>query len=211
MTKTELHRRFDEMQTQYGAPELNCIYGGGCETEPNYCFVFMNPTGKNIAAQKSWNGIRTPWLGTKNIWKLFAEIGIISPELNAEIQLKRPTDWTPEFCESVYNEITAHRAYITNLAKCTQTDARHLHNSVYREYLELFSAEINLIKPKTIILFGNTVSSIVLNKPITVGTNRRIEHTFQNIKTFTVHYPVGNGRFNLSKSTADLHHILNLG
>ena len=30
------------------------------------CFVYMNPTGRNIARDKSWKGRKSPWLGTKN-------------------------------------------------------------------------------------------------------------------------------------------------
>lgn len=32
---------------------------------PSICFVFMNPTAGNIAAEKDWDGPRYPWLGTK--------------------------------------------------------------------------------------------------------------------------------------------------
>src|SRR5690554_6101602 len=93
-----LHKQFDELQLKHGAIELNSVYGGGCENQPNFCFVFMNPTGKNIASAKNWKGIRYPWLSTKNIWKLFAEIGVISNKLNTQIQSMKALDWTTDFC-----------------------------------------------------------------------------------------------------------------
>ncbi len=40
----------------------------------------MNPTGKNIASDKSWKGRKSPWLGTKNIWKLFYKVDLLSEE-----------------------------------------------------------------------------------------------------------------------------------
>ena len=101
----DLRKDYDESQVKYGAKELDSIYNGGCEKNPDICFVFMNPTGKNIASDKSWKGRKSPWLGTKNIWKLFYKV-------------------------------------------------------------DLLSKEINIIKPKIIITFGNQVSSIILNKKI---------------------------------------------
>lgn len=53
------------------------IYNGGCTKNPNICFVFMNPTGRNIASCPEWKGRRSPWIGTKNIWKLFYKIGLL--------------------------------------------------------------------------------------------------------------------------------------
>lgn len=70
----ELKKEYDKLQTKYGAKQLDSIYNGGCEENPNVCFVFMNPTGKNIASDKSWEGRKSPWLGTKNIWKLFYNV-----------------------------------------------------------------------------------------------------------------------------------------
>ena len=42
-----------------------------------YVLLFMNPTGKNIASDKSWKGRKSPWLGTKNIWGLFYKVGLL--------------------------------------------------------------------------------------------------------------------------------------
>lgn len=114
---------------------------------PDICFVFMNPTGKNIASDKSWKGRKSPWLGTKNIWKLFYKV-------------------------------------------------------------DLLFKEINIIKPKIIITFGNQVSSIILNKKISVSENRkkcyRIQINKNEYKVYPVYYPVGNGIFNIDKSIEDI-------
>ena len=63
----ELNSEYDKLQLQYGAKELTSIYNGGCTNNSDFCFIFMNPTGKNIASVPSWKGRRTPWIGTKNI------------------------------------------------------------------------------------------------------------------------------------------------
>lgn len=45
MKISELNAEYDKLQLQYGAKELTSIYNGGCTNNPDFCFVFMNPTG----------------------------------------------------------------------------------------------------------------------------------------------------------------------
>jgi uracil-DNA glycosylase len=87
---------------------------------------------------------------------------MISEKTFKEIRSKKPDEWTPEFSEQVYQEIADHKAYITNLAKCTQSDARPLKDNVFKEYLKYTLQEIQETNPKHIIAFGNQVSSILL-------------------------------------------------
>lgn len=63
--------------------------------------------------------------------------------------------------------------FITNLGKCTRVDARVFPNSVYSQYLDLLCKEIEIINPKAIITLGNQVSSIVLDKNISVSQCRK--------------------------------------
>ena len=70
----------------------------------------------------------------------------------------------------------------------------------------------NIIKPKIIITFGNQVSSIILNKKISVSENRKKCHKIQinknEYKVYPVYYPVGNGIFNIDKSIEDIKWII---
>ena len=212
MNIKDLNKEYDKLQIKYGAKELDSIYNGGCEDNPDICFVFMNPTGKNIASIKTWKGRKSPWLGTKNIWKLFYSVNLLSEETFNKIQEKKPKDWDYNFCDYVYDEVTQNKIFITNLGKCTQIDARPLSNEVLNKYLELLFEEINIIKPKVIITFGNQVSSIVLNKKIAVSENRKICHMLEinkkQYKVYPVYYPVGNGIFNIDKSIEDIKWII---
>ena len=130
-----LINKYREMQQKYGARNLDPIISGGCNTNPKLCFVFMNPTGRNIASDPAWEGLKSPWLGTKNIWKLFHLSQIIDKEIFDETQYRRPIDWDYEFSKRVYDGITEKSVYITNLAKCTQEDARPLPNTVFKTVL----------------------------------------------------------------------------
>lgn len=204
--------KYDELQKKYGAKELDSIYNGGCESNPDICFVFMNPTGRNIASSKNWKGIKSPWIGTKNIWNLFYKLNLMDEQVYKRIKEIKGSEWTEEFAETVYNDVKKHKYFITNLGKCTQIDARVLPNSVYEEYLDLLKKEIDIIKPKVVILFGNQVSSIVLNQKISVSQCRK--QLFKNkinnneYKFYPVYYPVGNGSFNIDKSIEDISWII---
>jgi DNA polymerase len=209
----ELHRAFDDLHKKHGAKHLCSIYGAGCTKHPRVMFVFMNPTGRNISTNKEWRGIRAPWLGTKTVWKLFFQIGIISPETYKKIERMSVKEWTPKFCSILYREVKNNKVFITNLGKCTQIDARKLNDSIFKDYLELMRREIFKVNPKIIITFGNQVSSILLGKQIQVSNykNKEKEELFLNGKifpVFPVFYPVGQGMRNMSKAIERIRKII---
>lgn len=212
MKLESLNKEYNKLQIKYGAKELDSIYNGGCSNNPDICFVFMNPTGRNIASSKSWKGIKSPWIGTKNIWDLFYDVDLMDENIYNTIKNIKGSQWTEEFAKEVYQDVTNHNYFITNLGKCTQVDARPLPNSVYLEYLQLLEKEIDIIKPKVIVLFGNQVSSIVLGEKISVSQARKKIYTKKinntEYKCYSVFYPVGNGRFNIDKSIEDIKWIM---
>ena len=212
MTIEDLNKEYDKLQLKYGNKSLDSIYNGGCTNNPDICFVFMNPTGRNIASSKSWHGLKSPWIGTKNIWDLFAALNLIDKDIYSQIKSIKGKEWTPAFAETVYENVIKHKYFITNLGKCTQIDARPLPDSVYKKYLHLLEKEISIINPKVIILFGNQVSSIVLNEKISVSQSRKQEYIKtideKDYKCYAVYYPIGNGRFNIDKSIEDIRWIM---
>ena len=208
MKLEELKPQYDKLQIKYGAKELDSIYNGGCAENPEICFVFMNPTGRNIASSKEWKGIKSPWIGTKNIWDLFYKLDLMDEKIYKKIKEIKPQEWSEEFAKEEDDDVKQHKYFITNLGKCTQTDARVLPNSVYEEYLELLEKEIEIINPKVVVLFGNQVSSIVLGQKISVSQCRKklfLKKIGDKVyKFFSVYYPVGNGRFNIDKAIEDI-------
>ncbi len=212
MKISDLNLEYDKLQQKYGAKELNSIYNGGCTNNPNICFVFMNPTGKNIASNPSWKGRRSPWIGTKNIWKLFYKIGLLEEEIYIETQKRKSQEWDETFADLVYDNVKKHKYFITNLGKCTQIDARILPNSVYNQYLDLLYEEIKIINPKIIITLGNQVSSIILNKNISVSQCRKKSFSktigAKTYNIYPVYYPIGNGMMNIDKAIEDLNYII---
>lgn len=208
----DLNIKYDKMQKKYGDKTLSSIYNGGCEKNPDICFVFMNPTGKNVASELSWKGRRSPWIGTKNIWKLFYQINLLDEDIYNEIQRRKGKEWDEAFADLVYQDIEDKKLFITNLGKCTQIDARPLPDSVLKEYLDLLYKEIDIIKPKKIIVFGNQVSSIFLKDKISVSEWRKKKTTIMIKKNkydvYPVYYPVGNGMRNIDMVIEDLKYII---
>ena len=180
MCLEELKKEYEKMQQVYGDKALKSIHFGGCDKNPDICFVFMNPTARNNASDPSWKGLRAPWIGTKNIWDLFIATNLFDIDLYHEIKNKKAGEWDEEFAEKVYNEVKKNKIFITNLGKCTQLDARPIQNEVYKQYLSLLEKEIEIVNPKVIILFGNQVSTVFLNEKISVSQCRKKEFIKKN-------------------------------
>lgn len=212
MSLEELTINYNKMQSKYGDKNLDAITFGGQSKNPNICFVFMNPTSKNIASSKDWTGPKSPWIGTKNIWNLFVQTTLFDKNIYEEIKNIKPKEWTKDFAIKVYNEVKRNNVYITNLGKCTQLDARIVPDKVYKEYLNLLEEEISIVNPKVIILFGNQVGSVFLNEKISVSEVRKKKFV-KEIKgkkydCYVVFYPIGNGMININKSIEDINWII---
>ncbi len=113
----DLYKEYDKLQKKYGDKSLDSIYNGGCEQNPDICFVFMNPTMRNIAAEKSWTGPKHPWIGTKNIWTLFKKLDLLDEDIFREIRAKKGNEWDYDFADKVYDNVKKHKYFITNLGK----------------------------------------------------------------------------------------------
>jgi len=110
--------------------------------------------------------------------------------------------------------LAEHSVYLTNLAKCTQLDARPLPNQVFKEYRESLLREIESVKPLYVVTLGNQVSSIVLQRVISVGINTSVDDP-QTVVTrnstfnvYPVHYPVGQGLRNMPLSVRKISMLL---
>lgn len=213
---THLHPKFDALHAIHGSKSLMPVYGGGQIDSPRICLIFMNPTAKNVSSVSSWNGIRAPWIGTKNVWRLLFKMKLFNnAEIIEEILRIRPEEWTVEFAENLYSEIAKESLYITNIAKCTQDDARHIPDSVYKEYLPTMLEELETIQPQFIIALGNQVSSVILQKSVSVA--KYVADEFELVKTpngnelkiYPTYYPIGHGAWNMDKAMKRVELILN--
>lgn len=212
---TTLHSSYDLLQWQYGDISLCSIYGAGCIDKPKYCFVFMNPTARNITSHPDRSGLRAPRIGFKQIWNMFYGLWFLSGELYNTTQSYKSTDRNPEFVFRLYHHLSEQWIYITNLAKCTQSDAKPLANKVFQEYMELMRKELEELDAEHIFSFGNQVSSILLEKNISVSNyiDNKYEEViiwWKKLKIYPCYYPVGIGYRNITKATERIKHIISI-
>lgn len=203
--RLQLQSLFNEfllLQQEFGDPTLSPIYGAGQLNNPSLMLIFMNPTARNISCNINWKGIKAPWIGTKNIWKLLYGIDVIDKTHYDLTQKLRPKEWDEDIAYQLYASIAKRNVYITNYAKCTQIDARPLKNSVFKSYRKLLEEEIRQLGPKRIITFGNQVSENLLSKKISVS--KYIDTEYEDLiidsityKVYPTYYPVGQGQRNM--------------
>ncbi|MBP9817180.1 hypothetical protein KBC75_00300 [Candidatus Shapirobacteria bacterium] len=200
----------EQLQLKHGNPSICSINGAGCIDNPRLFLLFMNPTAKNVSANKNWRGLRAPWIGTKNIWKLLLKLNLIDKEQFDKTQKLKPTEWTTDFAESLYKTLANNKIYLSNLAKCTQDDARPLKNAVFREYLELTKKEVYKVSAINIVSFGVQVSEILLGKKIELKSSTEEELVIEDKKfnIYPTYYPVGQGMRNMGKAVERISALL---
>ena len=211
---TDLFPEIYKLHEVYGSKSCEPVFGAGRVNRPRLCLVFMNPTARNVSATKEWNGIRAPWLGTKKVWGMLYKIGILkNKDMVDRINLMKPSEWNEEFAFNLYSELAKESIYITNIAKCTQDDARPLSNLIYRQYLSTTLKELKYIEPEFTFCFGNQVSSVILGKNISVSkySNDEYENLDSNgklLKIYPTFYPVGQGMRNMPKAIERINKVI---
>lgn len=202
----------DELQKKHGHKDFCALYGTGCIKRPKVMFLFMNPTAKNLTVKKEWKGIRAPWVGLKNTWRLMHKLNVISDKTIALIESMDEEDWTDEFVVKLYSEVSSSGAYLTNLARSTQPDARHISDTIFRESRKVTLEEISIIRPRMIIAFGNQVSTTLLGQSIKVSECRRKKFELEigkySYDVYPTYYPVGMGIMNMAKAVSDIKYIV---
>ncbi len=210
---TALHAVYDNMQTTLGHVWHHAIYGAGCIKNPHICLVFMNPTARNLSAQHDRTWLRAPRIGLKQTRKMLYELGFISQELCTFTQ-GSINNRDNELVQNLYQYLSDQGIFITNLAKCTQSDAKHLPDSIFKEYMPIMHQEISILNPQKIITFGNQVSSILLNQSITVSSYpwdkfETISIENKDYRVYPCRYPVGMGFRNIHKAKERINIIRN--
>jgi len=205
MQLLQTHWHADYIHEQYGDTSFSAVYGAGCVDNPKLVLVFMNPTAKNVSAHPDRSWIRAPRLGFKQTRKMLYALWWIPEQLFMQTQALHTSLRQPDFAHNLYKELSNKGIYITNLAKCTQSDAKPLPNQVFRDSLPWFVHEMHCLWASALVTFGNQVSSIVCNTPINVSwyeDNQKCVVDLDN-KTFDVYpcfYPVGMGYRNINKA-----------
>lgn len=90
-----------------------------------------------FAASKDWDGLKALWIGTKGVWKMFYDLGLMdSEDIIGKTQDLKPAEWDEGFADELYGEVKKNSLYITNIGKCTQVYARPLKNVTFKDYID---------------------------------------------------------------------------
>lgn len=181
--------------------KLKHILGNGCITNPKLCFIFINPTHRNMSSNPNYNGQRSPFLGTKEVWKVFINSNLLSKDF-----LEKTKNWDNEAVDYVLHELNSKGYYMTNVVKCTKQNADLPTTKEIKQQTKLFHEEISIINPKLIITFG-----LIPFKELT-GINIKLKDHLENqrknkeiitydsipiknkvYKIFPCYFPVGRG------------------
>lgn len=128
------------------------IVGNGKISSPRFMFVFINPTVRNISSDWSWKGPRFPFIGTKQVWRIFHRAGLFDDLLMEEIN--KCSDWSVGFANEVLGFLQKKDFYITNIVKWTGKDAALPDVKKISLFLPVLKREIEIVRPKYIVTFG---------------------------------------------------------
>ncbi len=183
--------------------ELMPILGNGKINHPKIMFVFINPTARNSSSQKDWRGPRFPFIGTKQIWRIFFRAGLLEEELMSYIEKNK--DWSLDFTNKLLCTLQEKSLYITNIVKWTGEDATLPNQEKINLFLPILKKEIELVQPEKIMTFGLipfealTKRKIKLKDYYTTAIKQRkleaIDVQINNFKTkiLACYFPVGRG------------------
>ena len=183
--------------------ELMPIFGNGKINKPKFMFIFINPTIRNTSSNKLWNGPRFPFIGTKQIWRIFYKSGLFSDELIKKIE--KNSDWSLELAKEVLDFLKNNSFYFTNIVKWTGYDSKLPDSKKIKLFLPILENEIGIIRPKFIVTFGLipfeklTKQKINLNNYyIKVMKNKELEFyeiviNSKRYKVIPCYFPTGRG------------------
>ena len=179
--------------------DLMPIVGNGKTEKPKVMFVFINPTKRNISSDKNWTGPRFPFIGTKQIWRIFHRAGLFDDKLIN--QINNSSTWSVEFTNKVLNFLKEREFYITNIVKWTGHDAALPDFEKIKLFLPILEKEIELVQPQYIVTFGLIPFEKLTGQKIKLSDyydksvkNNKLEfYSFNSTKVVPCYFPIGRG------------------
>ena len=208
----KLHHRY------FPGHHLAPILGGGQTKNPQIMFVFINPTARNISSDLNWKGPRFPFIGTKQIWRIFHRAGFLTPSLISLIE--KNSRWSVEFAKELESFLQAQGLYLTNLVKWTGPDGSLPDRNKIDLFRPLLVREIEIVAPKYVVTFGSLPFKYLTGKTIKLGDyyDQVVRHGLQSeevqvgsakTKVIPCYFPVGRGNPRRATEILKLVNLLN--
>ena len=167
-TLNELWARVEQVnRTHFPGNALAPILGGGQVSKPKAMFVFINPTVRNVSSDLDWQGPRFPFIGTKQVWRVFYRAGLFDSELMQQIE--SVSDWSVEFTGKVLKFLQDRGLYLTNIVKWTGYDSTLPGSNKIRLFLPVLEREIELVQPQYIVTLGLIPFESLVGRKIRLG------------------------------------------
>lgn len=154
-------------RTHFPEHRLAPILGGGRKINPRIVFVFINPTARNISSDPNWPGPRYPFIGTKQVWRVFHRAGLLEDSLISRIE--ESAVWPVALAKEVEASLQRRGFYLTNLVKWTGPDGSLPDRKKIDLFLPLLVREIEILSPQYIVTFGSLPYRCLTGKAITLG------------------------------------------
>ncbi len=183
--------------------DLMPILGDGKTFKPKIMFVFINPTARNISSDKNWKGPRFPFIGTKQVWRIFHKAGLFNDGLIEKIN--KEDKWSVEFTNQVLEFLKNKGFYFTNIVKWTGHDATLPNAEKIRLFLPILKREIELVQPEYIVTFGLIPFEKLTGKKMKLSDyysdiikNKKLKYfetqiNSMKIKIIPCYFPIGQG------------------
>ena len=183
--------------------ELVPIVGNGKLYKPRFMFVFINPTYRNISADRKWKGPRFPFVGTRQVWRVFHKAGLFDDKLIEYINENKV--WDVRFTKKVLAFLKHKGFYLTNVVKWTGKDSGLPDSKKIKLFLPVIEEEIRLVQPEYIVTFGLIPFEQLAKRKIRLGEyysevleDRRIKYFGTKIggtktKIIPCYFPIGRG------------------
>ncbi len=199
----KLWENVHDLDRKFSGNNLAPIMGNGKTENPKFMFVFINPTSRNTSSNPKWQGPRFPFIGTKQIWRIFYHAGIFNSNLMQEIE--SGSIWDIEFTIKVLDFLKSMDFYFTNLVKWTGKDATLPNSEKINRFLPILINEIEIVKPKYVVTFGLIPFQSLTKSTIKLGSyysetmkakklkiyETRIGKTA--VKIIPCYFPIGRG------------------
>lgn len=167
-TLDELWARVEQVnRTHFPDNILASILGDGQVSKPKAMFVFINPTVRNVSSDLDWQGPRFPFIGTKQVWRIFYRAGLFDSGLMQQIE--DMSDWSVEFTGKVLKFLQGRGLYLTNIVKWTGRDSTLPGSDKIRLFLPILEKEIELVQPQYIVTLGLIPFESLAGRKIRLG------------------------------------------
>lgn len=183
--------------------KLQHILGGGEVDCPRYLFVLINPTYRNITSDPNHRGIRIPFMGGSNFWRVLVESGFLPKKIYGTTE---KGTWDQNDIWAVATALKEASLYLTNLVKCCSKDAAPPNVAVIKYHTQILKEEIQITDPKLVITFGLLPFQALVGRSIKLSAHLKSARAgdinfYKTVpiseviyKVFPTFFPVGRGK-----------------